>query len=204
MALSIKRMCDVTISLLGLLILWPLLLLTGAVIRLSMGKPVFFRQIRPGMHEEPITIVKFRTMRLATDPSAERYTDQQRLTTLGRFLRKTSLDEIPQLWSVLRGDMSLVGPRPLLMEYLPYFTAKERLRFTVRPGITGWAQIRGRNETPWDDRLGFDIWYVENWSLWLDIKILLVTVRQVFTASGVVSDPRSVMLNLDEERSLRG
>jgi sugar transferase EpsL len=100
--------------------------------------------------------------------------------------------------------MSLVGPRPLLMEYLPYFTAKERLRFTVRPGITRWAQIRGRNETPWDDRLGFDIWYVENWSLWLDIRILLVTVCQVFTASGVVSDPRSVMLNLDEERSLRG
>jgi sugar transferase EpsL len=200
MALKIKRCADILISSAALLVLLPFALLISLLIRFTMGKPVLFRQVRPGLHEEPFTVVKFRTMLPASDPSRESLTDSQRLTRLGRFLRKTSLDEVPQFWSVLKGDMSLVGPRPLLTEYLPYYTERERIRFTARPGITGWAQVHGRNRVTWDERLEYDVWYVTNWSLWLDLRILLLTLRQAVMTSGVVADPRSIMLNLDEER----
>lgn len=168
-----------------------------------MGRPVLFRQTRPGYRAKPFFLYKFRTMREAYGPDGTPRPDAERLTRLGRFLRRKSLDELPQLWNVCRGDMSLVGPRPLLTRYLPYFTDRERLRQTVRPGITGWAQIRGRNAASWDQRLSDDVWYVENWSLSLDLKILLMTLKAVLEGSGVVVDPRATMLNLDEERAAR-
>jgi lipopolysaccharide/colanic/teichoic acid biosynthesis glycosyltransferase len=161
---------------------------------------VVFRQRRPGLGGRPFTLKKFRTMNDARGPDGRFLPDAGRLTPLGRFLRRTSLDELPQLWNVLWGEMSLVGPRPLRWHYLPYFTPRERLRHTVRPGITGWAQIHGRNEASWDHRLANDVWYVEHWSLWLDCRILCLTLLQVFRGRGVVVDANSIMKDLDEER----
>jgi lipopolysaccharide/colanic/teichoic acid biosynthesis glycosyltransferase len=184
----------------GLVAFSPALLALAVVIRIKIGSPVLFRQIRPGYREKPFTIYKFRTMRDLTDSHGVPLPDGQRLHPFGAFLRRTSLDELPELWNVLRGDMSLVGPRPLLMKYLPFYTEEERVRFTVRPGITGWAQINGRNEACWDDRLGNDIWYVQNQSLLLDVKILWLTVVKVVKREQVIVDARSAMLNLDEER----
>ena len=200
---TIKRLIDLTVASLVLALLAPVMALVALAIRLTMGRPVMFRQVRPGYRAKPFVLSKFRTMREAYGPDGTPRPDAERLTHLGRFLRKTSLDELPQLWNVLRGDLSLVGPRPLLTRYLPYFTERERLRQTVRPGITGWAQIRGRNAASWDQRLSDDVWYVENWSLLLDLKILLMTLKAALQGSGVVVDPRSTMLNLDEERAAR-
>ncbi|MCE5268414.1 MAG: sugar transferase, partial [Planctomycetaceae bacterium] len=163
-------------------------------------RPVLFRQWRPGLGERPFLLYKFRTMNDACGPDGRPLPDAARLTALGRFIRRTSLDELPQLWNVLRGEMSLVGPRPLRMDYLPYFTRLERLRHSVRPGITGWAQVHGRNEASWDDRFANDVWYVEHWSLWLDLRILWLTLRQVVHGRGIVVDACSIMKNLDEER----
>jgi lipopolysaccharide/colanic/teichoic acid biosynthesis glycosyltransferase len=165
-----------------------------------MGRPAIFRQIRPGYLENPFTIFKFRTMRDALDVHGDPLPDKDRLHPFGNFLRRTSLDEIPELWNVLRGDMSLVGPRPLLMKYLSFYTADERIRAAVRPGITGWAQVNGRNEASWNDRLAKDIWYVHNLSFLLDTRILWMTAVKVLKREQVVVDARSVMLNLDEER----
>ena len=196
-----KRICDLVIVATGLLILLPLLAAIAAVIRLTMGRPVLFRQTRPGYLEKPFTIYKFRTMHEAVDSQGLPLADGKRLHPLGTFLRRTSLDELPEFWNVLRGDMSLVGPRPLLMRYLPFYTEEERIRFTVRPGITGWAQVNGRNEAGWDDRLRNDIWYVRNRSFLLDIKILWMTVVKVIRRQHVIVDARFAMQNLDEERA---
>ncbi len=186
-----------------LLVLSPLMALVALVVLVAMGPPVLFRQCRPGLREDRFDLLKFRTMREARPTEDEPLTDGARLTRLGRALRRTSLDELPTLVNVLRGDMSLVGPRPLLVRYLPYFTERERLRFTVPPGITGWAQIHGRNNTAWSTRLEHDAWYVENRSLRLDLRILVATPLRAFGGQDVVADARAVMANLDEERAGR-
>ena len=195
-----KRILDIILAGSGLIILSPLIAFLALVIRITMGSPVIFRQKRPGLHGKPFTLYKFRTMTNARDEQGNLLPDEQRLTRLGRFLRKTSLDELPELWNVLKGDMSLVGPRPLLMKYLPFFTEKEKKRFEIRPGITGLAQIKGRNYLNWDKRLALDVYYVDNLSLFLDIKIILATLTQVIKREGVVDSPRNIMLDLDEER----
>jgi lipopolysaccharide/colanic/teichoic acid biosynthesis glycosyltransferase len=196
-----KRICDFVIAAIGLLIILPLLTAIAMVIRLKMGCPVLFRQVRPGQFQQPFTVYKFRTMREAVDSRGHPLADGERLHPFGIFLRRTSLDELPEFWNVLRGEMSIVGPRPLLMKYLPFYTEEERLRFIVRPGITGWAQVNGRNEASWDDRLRRDIWYVQNQSFLLDIRILWMTVVRVVRRQQVIVDARSAMLNLDEERA---
>ncbi|HEX8674253.1 MAG TPA: sugar transferase [Longimicrobium sp.] len=200
MSAAVKRLVDVLASAGGLLVLSPVLLAVAVAVRWSMGSPVLFRQVRPGRHAVPFAMYKFRTMRDAHDESGNPLPDGERLTSVGRFLRKTSLDELPELINVLRGDMSLVGPRPLLMRYLPYYTPREQRRHDVRPGITGWAQVNGRNTARWAERLEMDVWYVEHQSLWLDLRVLARTAASLLGQKGVVVDPRSAMLNLDEER----
>ncbi len=198
-----KRALDVVLSLAALVALSPALVGISVLVALTMGRPVIFRQTRPGLGEKAFDLLKFRTMTDARGPDGDLLPDRDRLTRLGRLLRATSLDELPELLNVLRGEMSLVGPRPLLPRYLPYYTERERLRHSVRPGITGWAQIRGRNEARWEDRLAHDVWYVEHRSLWLDLAIIARTVLVVFRRSGVVVDPESMMRNLDDERRER-
>jgi lipopolysaccharide/colanic/teichoic acid biosynthesis glycosyltransferase len=171
----------------GLLLLSPVIAATALVVRATLGRPVLFRQARPGLGGRPFTILKFRTMRPPRPAEDRHRTDAQRLTPLGRFLRITSLDELPELWNVLRGDMSLVGPRPLLMEYLATYTDEERRRHDVRPGMTGWAAINGRNVLPFRERLRLDCWYVGHWSLGLDLRILLRTASQVLRRSGATA-----------------
>lgn len=180
-----KRSFDVLLSVVALIALSPLLLAVAVVVRATMGRPVLFRQTRPGIHGRPFTIVKFRTMRDATDSAGQARPDGERLTRVGRFLRATSLDELPELWNVLRGEMSLVGPRPLLMEYLPLYTARQARRHEVLPGMTGWAQVNGRNALSWTDRLEMDVWYVENRSFVLDLRILALTVARVLARDGI-------------------
>ena len=195
-----KRLLDAAGAVLALAVLSPILAAVALAVRLSIGRPVLFRQTRPGYLEKPFVIYKFLTMREAVDSQGISLPDGERLHPLGNFLRRTSLDELPELWNVLRGDMSLVGPRPLLMKYLPFYTDEERIRFTVRPGITGWAQVNGRNEASWDDRLRHDVWYVRNRGFLLDIRVLWMTVVKVVRREQVIVDARSAMLNLDEER----
>lgn len=195
-----KRLLDVVLAGLALVVLAPLLAALALAVWLSLGRPVFFRQERPGFQGRPFRIVKFRTMKEARDARGHLLPDGQRLTRLGTFLRRTSLDELPELWNVLRGEMSLVGPRPLLMRYLPYFRPRERLRFEVRPGITGLAQISGRNCVGWDQRLELDARYVENLSLRQDLWILGRTVRTVLRREGAAADADQVETCLDEER----
>lgn len=198
-----KRMFDVTIALMVLVFAFPILLLTAALVRLRLGSPILFTQQRPGLHGHHFTLYKFRTMTDQRDANGDLLPDTVRLTSFGKFLRSTSLDELPELINVLKGEMSLVGPRPLLIRYYPYFTERERLRFTVRPGITGLAQISGRNDLSWDLRIATDVRYVEQYSFLLDLKILFSTFRQIFTRHGIQVDPGAVMLNFDEERQLR-
>jgi lipopolysaccharide/colanic/teichoic acid biosynthesis glycosyltransferase len=191
-ALGAKRALDVVGAGTGLVLLAPLLAATALAVRIALGRPILFRQVRPGLRGEPFTILKFRTMRAPRADEVWYRTDEQRLTPLGRFLRVTSLDELPELWNVLRGEMSLVGPRPLLLEYLDSYTPEERRRHDVRPGITGWAAVNGRNALPFKERLRLDCWYVEHWSLGLDLRILLLTVKQVLRrsdATAVEDDP---------------
>lgn len=185
-----------------MLLALPLLILMG-LIRLKLGSPVLFRQTRPGLDGLPFKLIKFRTMTDDRDAEGVLLPDAERLTSFGRLLRATSLDELPELWNVLRGDMSLVGPRPLLMRYLPYYTDRERMRHRVRPGLTGWAQLQGRNTVSWDERLALDVWYVENRTMMLDFKILLQTVGVVLKREGVVIDPGAVMKDLDVERGAK-
>lgn len=183
-----KRAIDVVGAATGLVVLSPLLGGAAVAIAATMGRPILFRHIRPGRCGKPFTMYKFRTMRPSRDGEAVYFrTDAQRLTRLGRFLRATSIDELPELFNVLKGDMSLVGPRPLLMEYLPKYSARQARRHEVRPGITGWAQVNGRQHARFSERLENDVWYVENWSLWLDAKILALTFLDVFRSKGVVS-----------------
>jgi lipopolysaccharide/colanic/teichoic acid biosynthesis glycosyltransferase len=195
-----KRLLDVVVAGLALVVLAPLLAALALAVWFSLGRPVFFRQERPGFQGRPFRIVKFRTMKEARDARGNLLPDGQRLTRLGTFLRRTSLDELPELWNVLRGEMSLVGPRPLLMRYLPYFRPRERLRFEVRPGITGLAQVSGRNCVGWDQRLELDARYVENLSLRQDLWILGRTVRAVLRREGAAADADQVETCLDEER----
>jgi len=188
-----KRLFDVLAASLALILLaLPLLVLTW-VIRRKLGSPVLFCQVRPGLHGRPFTMVKFRTMTDERGPDGALLPDAQRLTPFGRFLRASSLDELPELWNVLRGDMSLVGPRPLLMEYLPLYTPEQARRHEVRPGITGWAQVNGRNAISWEDKFKLDIWYVDNSSLWLDIKILWLTVKKVLVRDGISAEGEATM-----------
>ncbi|OYD52104.1 sugar transferase [Acidovorax kalamii] len=188
-----KRLFDLLLSF-GLLLALalPLLLLWGLV-RCKLGSPVLFRQIRPGQHGRPFMMVKFRTMTDERGADGELLPDVQRLTSFGRFLRASSLDELPELWNVLRGEMSLVGPRPLLMEYLPLYSPEQARRHEVRPGITGWAQVNGRNALSWEERFKLDIWYVDHRSLWLDLRILWLTVRKVIVREGISAQGEATM-----------
>lgn len=180
-----KRTMDLILALGLLLGLWPIMLFSALLVRISMGTPVLYRQSRPGLAGRPFALFKFRTMREERDELGKLKEDHERVTGVGMLLRKTSLDELPQLWNVLRGEMSLVGPRPLLMEYLKHYTPEQLRRHEVMPGITGWAQIHGRNQLPFSARLEYDLWYVENWSLRLDLKILARTVWKVLCTRGV-------------------
>jgi len=188
-----KRLFDFTAAALGLLLLAPLLLLLFALVRIKLGSPVLFRQTRPGLHGRPFQMVKLRTMTDARGPDGALLPDAERLTPFGRFLRSTSLDELPELWNVLRGDMSLVGPRPLLMEYLPLYTPEQARRHAVRPGITGWAQVNGRNALSWEEKFALDVWYVDHQSLALDISILWRTVRKVLVREGISAAGEATM-----------
>lgn len=175
----IKRLFDIVVSAVMLLLMLLLIAVLALLVRYNLGSPVIFRQTRPGLEGLPFEMVKFRTMLTACDPRGEPLSDHQRMTGLGGFLRSTSLDELPELWNVLKGDMSLVGPRPLLMEYLPLYSKEQLRRHEVRPGVTGWAQVNGRNNLSWDERFKMDVWYVDNQSFWLDLKILFITVKKV-------------------------
>ena len=184
----VKRLIDIIIAAAALVLLSPVLLLLAWQIRRKLGTPVLFRQVRPGRGGIPFVMYKFRTMRDAADENGRPLPDAERLIPFGRKLRAASLDELPELWNVLKGDMSLVGPRPLLMEYLPLYNAEQRRRHLVRPGITGWAQVNGRNAISWPEKFRLDVWYVENRSLLLDIKILFLTVKKVLDRSGINSE----------------
>ncbi|GAB4485025.1 MAG: sugar transferase [Anaerolineales bacterium] len=180
-----KRIFDLLLSALGLVILSPVLLLVAILVRIYHGSPVIFTQKRPGFKGTPFYIYKFRTMTDSCDENGNLLPDAQRLTRLGRFLRSSSLDELPELFNVLRGEMSVVGPRPLLMQYLARYSPEQARRHDVLPGITGWAQVNGRNALTWEDKFRLDVWYVDNWSLWLDVKIILLTVWKVFKREGI-------------------
>ena len=201
--LALKRAFDIVVSFAVLTLLSSLIGLISLAIQLTTGSPVLFRQARPGYKGKPFTLLKFRTMTEDRDAEDNLLPDGDRLTPVGRFLRGTTLDELPEFINVLRGEMSLVGPRPLLMRYYPYYTEEERARFDVLPGMTGLAFVSGRNDLSWDERLALDVWYSRNWSLALDVRILLLTVHRVITKQGFQVDPAEVMLDLDEERRLR-
>lgn len=181
----LKRAFDVVAATAALVLLAPVLVSLTIMVRRRMGSPALFRQVRPGLHGRPFEMIKFRTMRDAVGPEGQPLPDAERLTDFGRWLRATSLDELPELWNVLRGDMSLVGPRPLLMEYLPLYTPEQARRHEVRPGVTGWAQVNGRNALSWDQKFALDVWYVDRHTLWLDVKIILLTLRKVLGKQGI-------------------
>ncbi len=188
-----KRLFDLLLSAIGLLILAVPLALLALQVRRKLGSPVLFIQLRPGLHGRPFRMVKFRTMTDARDATNALLPDAQRLTPFGRFLRASSLDELPGLWNVLRGEMSLVGPRPLLVEYLPLYSPEQARRHEVRPGITGWAQVNGRNAISWADKFALDVWYVDHHSLWLDLRILWLTVRKVVVRDGISAAGEATM-----------
>ncbi|WP_286758479.1 sugar transferase [Ralstonia sp. RL] len=188
-----KRLFDFLIAVLALIILSPVIIALIVLVRTKLGKPIMFRQVRPGLHAQPFLMIKFRTMTDERDASGNLLPDEVRLTPFGRFLRSASLDELPELWNVIKGDMSLVGPRPLLMEYLPLYSAKQARRHEVRPGITGWAQINGRNALSWEEKFTLDVWYVDNQSFWLDIKILILTVVRVIRREGISAASEATM-----------
>ncbi len=197
----VKRFFDFLASSLALLLLALPLLALAWLIRRKLGSPVLFRQVRPGLHGKPFTMVKFRTMTDERGPDGALLPDAQRLTPFGRFLRASSLDELPELWNVLKGEMSLVGPRPLLMEYLPLYTPEQARRHEVRPGITGWAQVNGRNAISWADKFALDVWYVDHRSLWLDVQILWRTVRKVLVRDGISAEGEATMSKFTGSKS---
>ncbi len=188
-----KRLMDVLAAGAVLFFLALPLVLLGLMVRRKLGRPVLFRQVRPGLHGRPFMMVKFRTMTDERGVDGELLPDAQRLTAFGRFLRASSLDELPELWNVLCGEMSLVGPRPLLMEYLPLYSPDQARRHEVRPGITGWAQVNGRNALSWEERFKLDVWYVDHRSLWLDLRILWLTVRKVIVREGITAEGEATM-----------
>lgn len=188
-----KRMMDVIGASIGLLLFLPVIAMVAVLIWWTMSTPILFRQKRPGLRCRAFQMIKFRTMREESDVNEETLCDGDRLTKLGRFLRSSSLDELPEFWNVLKGDMSLVGPRPLLMEYLPLYSPEQARRHEVRPGITGWAQVNGRNAISWDEKFGLDVWYVDNRTLWLDLKIIWVTIRKVMKRDGISAAGEATM-----------
>ena len=196
-----KRLFDFLASAFGLLILAMPLAVLAWLVRRKLGSPVFFSQVRPGLHGKPFLMVKFRTMNNERDANGALLPDAQRLTAFGRFLRASSLDELPELWNVLRGEMSLVGPRPLLMEYLPLYSPEQARRHEVRPGITGWAQVNGRNAISWADKFVLDVWYVDHRSLWLDVRILWLTVRKVLVRDGISAAGEATMPRFEGDKS---
>jgi len=189
----IKRLFDIVASALGLLLLSIVIAVVAWQIRRKLGSPVLFRQVRPGLDGKPFEMIKFRTMRDAVNAQGNSLPDSERMTPFGSFLRASSLDELPELWNVLKGDMSLVGPRPLLMEYLPLYSPEQYRRHEVRPGVTGWAQINGRNALSWEEKFNLDVWYVDNRSLWLDLKILFLTIKKVVVRDGISAEGEVTM-----------
>ena len=194
----LKRVFDIVVSAVALTVLAPVMGLIALLVWRTMGRPVLFRQARPGLHGKPFVMYKFRTMRDLRDAEGNLLPDEARLTPFGRWLRATSLDELPELVNVLRGEMSLVGPRPLLMEYLERYTPEQARRHEVKPGITGWAQIHGRNNLSWEERLRLDVWYVDHWSLWLDLKILWRTLWMVLRREGISAQGHATMPRFGE------
>jgi lipopolysaccharide/colanic/teichoic acid biosynthesis glycosyltransferase len=188
-----KRLFDILAAVIGLIVLSPVIAIVAYLIRKRLGSPVLFRQVRPGLNGKPFEMVKFRTMRDAMDANGNPLPDSERMTDFGRFLRSSSLDELPELWNVIKGDMSLVGPRPLLMEYLPLYDKAQLRRHEVRPGVTGWAQINGRNALSWEEKFKLDVWYVDNQSLWLDLKIILRTIKKVLIKDGISAEGEVTM-----------
>jgi lipopolysaccharide/colanic/teichoic acid biosynthesis glycosyltransferase len=199
-----KRLFDMVAAALALLLLAPALALIAWQVRRKLGSPVLFRQVRPGLHGQPFEMVKFRTMTDEPGPDGALLPDAQRLTSFGRFLRASSLDEFPELWNVIKGDMSLVGPRPLLMEYLPLYTSEQVRRHEVRPGITGWAQVNGRNAISWEEKFALDVWYVDHRSLWLDMRILWMTVRKVLVRDDISAAGEATMTRFMGSDSNKG
>ncbi len=189
----LKRLFDIIASAIGLILLSPLLLFIAWKVCKNLGTPVLFKQVRPGKDGKPFQMIKFRTMKDAYDKEGNPLPDSERLTPFGKKLRSTSLDELPELWNVLKGEMSLVGPRPLLMEYLPLYNERQSLRNRVKPGITGWAQVNGRNAISWEEKFELDAWYVENRSFWLDLKILFLTIKTVLKRDGISSSEEVTM-----------
>jgi lipopolysaccharide/colanic/teichoic acid biosynthesis glycosyltransferase len=189
----IKRLFDIVGATAALVVLSPVYAVTAYKVSKNLGSPVLFRQVRPGLYGEPFEMIKFRSMKDTIDADGNPLEDSERLTPFGKALRNTSLDELPELWNVIKGDMSLVGPRPLLLEYLPLYNAEQARRHHVRPGITGYAQVNGRNAIGWDERFALDTWYVDHQSLWLDIKILFKTVKKVIIKDGISADGEATM-----------
>jgi lipopolysaccharide/colanic/teichoic acid biosynthesis glycosyltransferase len=195
-----KRLFDIIVSFTALVILAPVLFIVYMKVSKNLGQPVLFKQNRPGLYRKVFEMIKFRSMRDAIDENGNKLPDNERLTPFGKKLRSTSLDELPGLLSVLKGDMSLVGPRPLLVEYLPLYNKVQATRHNVRPGITGWAQVNGRNAISWEEKFKLDVWYVENQSLWLDIKILFLTVKKVFVKDGISADGEATMSKFEGDK----
>jgi lipopolysaccharide/colanic/teichoic acid biosynthesis glycosyltransferase len=191
--MNMKRLFDLVLATFGLLILALPLLILAWLIRSKLGSPVFFCQVRPGMHGKPFKMVKFRTMTDERGADGAMLPDAQRITPFGRFLRASSLDELPELWNVIEGSMSFVGPRPLLMEYLPLYTSEQARRHDMRPGITGWAQVNGRNTISWENKFAFDVWYVDHHNMWLDMRIVWMTVRKVLVRDGISAAGEATM-----------
>ncbi len=196
-----KRLFDIFASALGLLLLSPVIAIVAWQIQCKLGSPVLFRQVRPGVNGKPFEMIKFRTMRDALDAKGNPLPDSERMTPFGIFLRASSLDELPELWNVLKGDMSLVGPRPLLMEYLPLYSPEQYRRHEVRPGITGWAQINGRNALSWEEKFKLDVWYVHNRSFWLDLKIIFLTIKKVILRDGISGEGEVTVSKFNGNRS---
>ena len=198
--MRVKRVFDLLATAVGGALIAPLVAVLTVLVRWRLGSPVLFRQVRPGLHTEPFELVKFRTMTDERDTDGQLLPDAQRLTRFGRTLRSTSLDELPELWNVLRGEMSLVGPRPLLMDYLPHYTPRQARRHEVPPGITGWSQVNGRNAPSWDQRLELDVWYVEHRSLWLDLRILALTLLRVVRREDITTEGHATVPRFDGTR----
>jgi lipopolysaccharide/colanic/teichoic acid biosynthesis glycosyltransferase len=191
--MMLKRLVDLILGITAVILLSPILVITALLVRRKLGTPVFFTQIRPGKDGKPFKMIKFRTMRDAIDAQGNPLPDAERLTPFGRRLRSTSIDELPELWNVIKGEMSLVGPRPLLMEYLPLYNTEQATRHDLKPGMTGWAQVNGRNAISWEDKFKLDTWYVHHQSLWLDIKIMILTINKVLKRDGISADGEATM-----------
>ncbi|MDW1964775.1 sugar transferase [Vibrio sp. 431] len=188
-----KRVFDIVFVSFAIIVLFPIIIMIFYLVKRNLGSPVLFRQKRPGLKGQPFKMIKFRTMKDAVDEQGNLLPDSERMTPFGDKLRNSSLDELPELWNVLKGDMSLVGPRPLLMQYLPLYNKEQARRHEVRPGVTGWAQINGRNAISWEDKFKLDVWYVDNRNLWLDIKVLFLTVKKVFIKEGISAEGEATM-----------